>query len=195
VNVDLAGERRAIRFPPPGKKPMDINWKLLAFRRQRQGRALGPANLSAGLPPMIRVDGERQGRIKLPPMGTTGQVHEPDLRDHETDKQAARITRKFPGKRNFFPSRLPGWRAFRGSTAFKTRTAAAGAVFPPTIPPPKVADPMEDLGMGQVFPARSRWSRVGLVVVNRGRPFRARAPRLAADGRNYINDKQVPPHP
>ncbi|MGB5324120.1 MAG: type IV pilus twitching motility protein PilT [Pseudomonadales bacterium] len=115
---------------------MDIT-ELLAFSAKQNASDL---HLSAGLPPMIRVDGDVR-RINLPPLehkDVHGLIYEimndsqrRDFEEHlETD----------------FSFEVPGVARFRVNAFNQNR--GAGAVFR-TIPSKVLS--MEDLGMGQVF--------------------------------------------
>lgn len=128
---------------------MDIT-ELLAFSAKQNASDL---HLSAGLPPMIRVDGEVR-RINLPPLDTK-EVHELiyeimsdfQRRDFEKDLEAD------------FSFEVPGVARFRVNVFIQNR--GPGAVFR-TIPSKVLT--MEDLGMGQVFRDVSSVPR-GLVLV------------------------------
>jgi len=128
---------------------MDIT-ELLAFSAKQNASDL---HLSAGLPPMIRVDGEVR-RINLPPLDTK-EVHELiyeimsdfQRRDFEKDLEAD------------FSFEVPGVARFRVNVFIQNR--GPGAVFR-TIPSKVLT--MEDLGMGQVFRDIAAVPR-GLVLV------------------------------
>jgi len=115
---------------------MDIT-ELLAFSAKQNASDL---HLSAGLPPMIRVDGEVR-RINLPPLETK-EVHELvyeimndfQRRDFEENLEAD------------FSFEVPGVARFRVNVFIQNR--GPGAVFR-TIPSKVLT--MEDLGMGQTF--------------------------------------------
>src|SRR6201993_2868609 len=128
---------------------MDIT-ELLAFSVKNKASDL---HLSAGLPPMIRVDGDVR-RINLPPM------------DHKTvhgliyeimnDKQRKDYEEFLETDFSF---EVPGVARFRVNAFNQNR--GAGAVFR-TIPSKVLT--MEDLGMGKVFQSVSDFPR-GIVLV------------------------------
>ncbi|NNC55325.1 MAG: type IV pilus twitching motility protein PilT, partial [Pseudomonadales bacterium] len=128
---------------------MDIT-ELLAFSAKQNASDL---HLSAGLPPMIRVDGDVR-RINLPPLEhkdvhsliyeIMNDAQRRDFEEHlETD----------------FSFEVPGVARFRVNAFNQNR--GAGAVFR-TIPSKVLT--MEDLGMGQVFRDVAAVPR-GLVLV------------------------------
>lgn len=128
---------------------MDIT-ELLAFSAKNGASDL---HLSAGLPPMIRVDGEVR-RINLPAMEHK-EVHRL-VYDIMNDKQ----------RRDFeefletdFSFEVPGIARFRVNAFNQNR--GAGAVFR-TIPSKVLT--MDDLGMGQIFKDISDYPR-GIVLV------------------------------
>src|SRR5690606_26840966 len=129
--------------------PMDIT-ELLAFSAKQGASDL---HLSAGLPPMIRVDGDVR-RINLPPMEHK-EVHAL-IYDIMNDKQ-----RKYYAEflATGFSFEVPGVARFRVNAFNQTR--GAGAVFR-TIPSKVLT--LEDLGLGQGFKDVSLVPR-GLVVV------------------------------
>lgn len=115
---------------------MDIT-ELLAFSA-RQGAS--DLHLSAGLPPMIRVDGDMR-RIKMPPMAHK-QVHQL-IHGMMNDSQRSEFETLLETDFSFEVSGVARFRA----NAFN-HSRGAGAVFR-TIPSQVVT--MEALGMGQVF--------------------------------------------
>ena len=151
---------------------MDIT-ELLAFSSKQGASDL---HLSAGLPPMIRIDGDVR-RINLPPMDHK-QVHsliydimnDRQRRDYEEHLQVD------------FSFDVPGVSRFRVN-AF-THSRGAGAVFR-TIPSKVLS--MDDLGMGQVFKDISKKPR-GLVLVT-GPTGSGKSTTLAAM-LDYINDSR-----
>jgi len=128
---------------------MDIT-ELLAFSAKQGASDL---HLSAGLPPMIRVDGDVR-RINVPPM-EHAQVHEL-IYDIMNDKQRKDFEEFLETDFSF---EVPGVARFRVNVFNQNR--GAGAVFR-TIPSKVLT--MEDLGMGQVFRDVSLLPR-GLVLV------------------------------
>ncbi len=128
---------------------MDIT-ELLAFSAKNGASDL---HLSAGLPPMIRVDGEVR-RINLPPLEHK-EVHRL-VYDIMNDKQR-RDYEEF--LETDFSFEVPGVSRFRVNAFNQNR--GAGAVFR-TIPSKVLS--MEDLGMGQVFKDVSDYPR-GIVLV------------------------------
>jgi twitching motility protein PilT len=128
---------------------MDIT-ELLAFSAKQQASDL---HISAGLPPMIRIDGDIR-RINLPSMDHQ-QVHgliydimnDLQRKDYERDLETD------------FSFEIPGVARFRVNAFNHNR--GAGAVFR-TIPSKVLS--MEDLGMGQVFRDIASVPR-GLVLV------------------------------
>lgn len=115
---------------------MDIT-ELLAFSAKNGASDL---HLSAGLPPMIRVDGDVR-RINLPPMDHK-QVHAL-IYDIMNDKQRKDYEEFLETDFSF---EVPGIARFRVNAFNQNR--GAGAVFR-TIPSKVLT--MEDLGMGEVF--------------------------------------------
>ena len=149
---------------------MDIT-ELLAFSAKQRASDL---HLSAGLPPMIRVDGDVR-RINLPPMDHR-QVH--DLIYEIMNDKQRRDYEEF--LETDFSFEVPGVARFRVNAFNQNR--GAGAVFR-TIPSKVLT--MEDLGMGQVFRDVSMEPR-GLVVVT-GPTGSGKSTTLAAMV-DYIND-------
>ncbi|MFT5032807.1 MAG: twitching motility protein PilT [Bacteroidia bacterium] len=149
---------------------MDIT-ELLAFSAKQNASDL---HLSAGLPPMIRVDGDVR-RINLPPLehkDVHGLIYE-----IMSDKQ----------RRDFeefletdFSFEVPGVARFRVNAFNQNRGAAA--VFR-TIPSKVLS--MEELGMQDVFKKISNFSR-GLCLVT-GPTGSGKSTTLAAMV-DYIND-------
>jgi len=115
---------------------MDIT-ELLAFSSKQGASDL---HLSAGLPPMIRVDGDVR-RINLPPMEHK-QVHGL-IYEIMNDKQRKDFEEQLETDFSF---EVPGVARFRVNAFNQNR--GAGAVFR-TIPSKVLT--MEELGMGQVF--------------------------------------------
>jgi twitching motility protein PilT len=115
---------------------MDIT-ELLAFSAKQGASDL---HLSAGLPPMIRVDGDMR-RINVPPMDHK-QVHSL-IYDIMNDKQRKDYEEFLETDFSF---EVPGVARFRVNAFNQNR--GAGAVFR-TIPSKVLT--MEDLGMGEVF--------------------------------------------
>ena len=128
---------------------MDIT-ELLAFSAKQGASDL---HLSAGLPPMIRVDGDVR-RINLPPLEHK-QVHAL-IYDIMNDKQRKDYEEFLETDFSF---EVPGVARFRVNAFNQNR--GAGAVFR-TIPSTVLT--MEDLGMGEVFKRVSDVPR-GLVLV------------------------------
>jgi twitching motility protein PilT len=128
---------------------MDIT-ELLAFSAKQGASDL---HLSAGLPPMIRVDGDVR-RINLPAMDHK-QVHAL-IYDIMNDKQRKDYEEFLETDFSF---EVPGVARFRVNAFNQNR--GAGAVFR-TIPSKVLS--MEDLGMGEVFKKISDVPR-GLVLV------------------------------
>ena len=128
---------------------MDIT-ELLAFSAKQGASDL---HLSAGLPPMIRVDGDVR-RINLPAMDHK-QVHAL-IYDIMNDKQRKDFEEFFETDFSF---EVPGVARFRVNAFNQNR--GAGAVFR-TIPSKVLT--MEDLGMGEVFRKITDVPR-GLVLV------------------------------
>ena len=149
---------------------MDIT-ELLAFSAKQGASDL---HLSAGLPPMIRVDGDVR-RINLPPMEHK-EVHGL-IYDIMNDKQRKDYEEFLETDFSF---EVPGVARFRVNAFNQNR--GAGAVFR-TIPSKVLT--MEDLGMGQVFKDVSSVPR-GLVLVT-GPTGSGKSTTLAAM-LDYIND-------
>ncbi len=149
---------------------MDIT-ELLAFSAKQGASDL---HLSAGLPPMIRVDGDVR-RINLPPMGHK-EVHGL-IYDIMNDKQRKDYEEFLETDFSF---EVPGVARFRVNAFNQNR--GSGAVFR-TIPSKVLT--MEDLGMGQVFKDVSSVPR-GLVLVT-GPTGSGKSTTLAAM-LDYIND-------
>lgn len=149
---------------------MDIT-ELLAFSAKQNASDL---HLSAGLPPMIRVDGDVR-RINLPPMSHK-EVHAL-IYDIMNDKQRKDFEEYWETDFSF---EVPGVARFRVN-AF-TQNRGSGAVFR-TIPSKVLT--MEDLGMGQVFKDISDTAR-GICLVT-GPTGSGKSTTLAAMI-NYINE-------
>ena len=149
---------------------MDIT-ELLAFSAKQGASDL---RLSAGLPPMIRVDGDVR-RINLPPLEHK-EVHGL-IYDIMNDKQRKDFEEFLETDFSF---EVPGVARFRVNAFNQNR--GAGAVFR-TIPSKVLT--MEDLGMGQVFKDISSVPR-GLVLVT-GPTGSGKSTTLAAM-MDYIND-------
>lgn len=115
---------------------MDIT-ELLAFSVKQKASDM---HLSAGLPPMIRVDGDVR-RINLPPLDHK-QVHEL-IYDIMNDKQRKDFEEFLETDFSF---EVPGLARFRVNAFNQNR--GAGAVFR-TVPSTVLT--MEQLGMGDVF--------------------------------------------
>ena len=128
---------------------MDIT-ELLAFSAKNGASDL---HLSAGLPPMIRVDGDVR-RINLPAMEHK-EVHAL-VYDIMNDKQRKDYEEFLETDFSFD---VPGVARFRVNAFNQNR--GAGAVFR-TIPSKVLT--MEDLGMGKVFQKISDFPR-GIVLV------------------------------
>ena len=151
---------------------MDIT-ELLAFSAKQGASDL---HLSAGLPPMIRVDGDVR-RINLPPMEHK-EVHgliyvimnDKQRKDYEEFLETD------------FSFEVPGVARFRVNAFNQNR--GSGAVFR-TIPSKVLT--MEDLGMGQVFKDIASVPR-GLVLVT-GPTGSGKSTTLAAMI-DYINDSR-----
>ncbi|MDO5651274.1 MAG: type IV pilus twitching motility protein PilT [Moraxella sp.] len=131
-------------------------------------------HLSAGMPPMIRVDGEVV-RINTPEMDHP-TVHQL-IYDIMNDKQRADYEEFFETDFSF---EIPGLARFRVNAFNQNR--GAGAVFR-TIPSKVLT--MEDLGMGAVFQKVSDFKR-GVVLVT-GPTGSGKSTTLAAMI-NYINE-------
>ncbi|WOG28503.1 type IV pilus twitching motility protein PilT [Endozoicomonas sp. 8E] len=151
---------------------MDIT-ELLAFSHKQGASDL---HISAGLPPMIRIDGDIR-RINLPPMDHK-QVHSL-IYDVMNDKQRKDYEEKLETDFSF---EVPGVARFRVNAFNQSR--GAGAVFR-TIPSKVLS--MEDLGMGQVFKDIALKPR-GLVLVT-GPTGSGKSTSLAAM-MDYINDNK-----
>lgn len=128
---------------------MDIT-ELLAFSAKHKASDL---HLSAGLPPMIRVDGDIR-RLNVPAM------------DDDEVRELIYAIMTDRGRRDFeerleadFSFEVPGVARFRVNVFHQVR--GAGAVFR-TIPPEALS--MEDLGLGEIFEQISMLPR-GLVLV------------------------------
>jgi len=146
--VDKAFEYR-IENAAQDNKTMDIT-ELLAFSAKNNASDL---HLSAGLPPMIRVDGDVR-RINLPAMDHK-QVHGL-IYDIMNDKQRKDYEEFLETDFSF---EVPGVARFRVNAFNQNR--GAGAVFR-TIPSKVLS--MEDLGLGKVFRDIAHFPR-GLVLV------------------------------
>lgn len=151
---------------------MDIT-ELLAFSAKQGASDL---HLSAGLPPMIRVDGDVR-RINLPPLEHS-EVHGL-IYEIMNDKQRKDYEEFLETDFSF---EVPGVARFRVNAFNQNR--GAGAVFR-TIPSKVLT--MEDLGMGQVFKDISMVPR-GLVLVT-GPTGSGKSTTLAAMV-DYINDNR-----
>jgi len=149
---------------------MDIT-ELLAFSAKQGASDL---HLSAGLPPMIRVDGDVR-RINLPPMEHK-EVHGL-IYDIMNDKQRKDYEEFLETDFSF---EVPGVARFRVNVFNQNR--GSGAVFR-TIPSKVLT--MDDLGMGQVFKDISSVPR-GLVLVT-GPTGSGKSTTLAAMI-DYINE-------
>ncbi len=151
---------------------MDIT-ELLAFSAKQGASDL---HLSAGLPPMIRVDGDVR-RINLPPMDHK-QVHSL-IYEIMNDKQRKDYEEFLETDFSF---EVPGVARFRVNAFNQNR--GAGAVFR-TIPSKVLT--MEDLGLGQVFRDIASAPR-GLVLVT-GPTGSGKSTTLAALI-DFINDSK-----
>ena len=151
---------------------MDIT-ELLAFSAKQGASDL---HLSAGLPPMIRVDGDVR-RINLPPLEHQ-EVHG-FIYEIMNDKQRKDFEEFLETDFSF---EVPGVARFRVNAFNQNR--GAGAVFR-TIPSKVLT--MEDLSMGQVFKDVSMAPR-GLVLVT-GPTGSGKSTTLAAMV-DYINDNR-----
>jgi twitching motility protein PilT len=151
---------------------MDIT-ELLAFSAKQGASDL---HLSAGLPPMIRVDGDVR-RINLPPMEHK-EVHSL-IYEIMNDKQRKDFEEFLETDFSF---EVPGVARFRVNAFNQNR--GAGAVFR-TIPSKVLS--MEELGMGQVFRDISMVPR-GLVLVT-GPTGSGKSTTLAAM-MDFINDNK-----
>lgn len=151
---------------------MDIT-ELLAFSAKQGASDL---HLSAGLPPMIRVDGDVR-RINLPPMEHK-EVHEL-IYEIMNDKQRKDFEEFMETDFSF---EVPGVARFRVNAFNHNR--GAGGVFR-TIPSKVLT--MDELGMGQVFKDISMVPR-GLVLVT-GPTGSGKSTTLAAM-MDFINDNK-----
>ncbi len=151
---------------------MDIT-ELLAFSAKQGASDL---HLSAGLPPMIRVDGDVR-RINLPPLEHR-EVHAL-VYEIMNDKQRKDFEEFLETDFSF---EVPGVARFRVNAFNQNR--GAGAVFR-TIPSKVLT--MEDLSMGQVFKDVSMAPR-GLVLVT-GPTGSGKSTTLAAMV-DFINDNR-----
>ncbi len=151
---------------------MDIT-ELLAFSAKQNASDL---HLSAGLPPMIRVDGDIR-RINLPPMDHK-EVHSL-VYDIMNDKQRKDYEEFLETDFSF---EVPGVARFRVNAFNQNR--GAGAVFR-TIPSKVLT--MEDLGMGQVFRQISETPR-GIILVT-GPTGSGKSTTMAAM-LDYINENR-----
>ena len=149
---------------------MDIT-ELLAFSAKQGASDL---HLSAGLPPMIRVDGDVR-RINLPPMDHK-EVHDL-IYEIMNDKQRKDYEEFLETDFSF---EVPGVARFRVNAFNQNR--GAGGVFR-TIPSKVLT--MDELGMGQVFKDVSMVPR-GLVLVT-GPTGSGKSTTLAAMV-DFIND-------
>ena len=149
---------------------MDIT-ELLAFSARQNASDL---HLSAGLPPMIRVDGEIR-RINVPPMDH-GEVQSL-IYDIMNDQQR----RDFEDQlETDFSFEVPGVARFRVNAFNQSR--GAGAVFR-TIPSKILS--LEDLGMPDVIQEFAKMPR-GLVLVTG--PTGSGKSTTLAGMIDYIND-------
>ena len=151
---------------------MDIT-ELLAFSAKQGASDL---HLSAGLPPMIRVDGDVR-RINLPALDHK-QVHAL-IYDIMNDKQRKDFEEFLETDFSF---EVPGVARFRVNAFNQNR--GSGAVFR-TIPSKVLS--MEDLGMGEIFKKISDVPR-GLVLVT-GPTGSGKSTTLAAM-LDYINSNK-----
>jgi twitching motility protein PilT len=151
---------------------MDIT-ELLAFS-EKQGAS--DLHLSAGLPPMIRVDGDVR-RINLPPMDH--KEVQALIYDIMNDKQRKTFEENWETDFSF---EIPGVARFRVNAYNQNRGAAA--VFR-TIPSEVLN--MDQLGMGQVFRDISQNPR-GLILVT-GPTGSGKSTTLAAMV-DYINENK-----
>jgi len=164
-------QAQANRAPKTGIT-MDIT-ELLAFSAKQGASDL---HLSAGLPPMIRVDGDVR-RINLPPLEHS-EVHSL-IYEIMNDKQRKDFEEFLETDFSF---EVPGVARFRVNAFNQNR--GAGAVFR-TIPSKVLT--MEDLDMGQVFKDISMVPR-GLVLVT-GPTGSGKSTTLAAMV-DFINDNR-----
>ena len=151
---------------------MDIT-ELLAFSAKQGASDL---HLSAGLPPMIRVDGDVR-RINLPPMEHTEVQNL--IYEIMNDKQRKDYEEFLETDFSF---EIPGVARFRVNAFNQNR--GAGAVFR-TIPSKVLT--MEDLGMGEVFTDIADTAR-GIVLVT-GPTGSGKSTTLAAMI-DYINNNK-----
>ena len=151
---------------------MDIT-ELLSFSVKHDASDL---HLSAGLPPMIRVDGDVR-RINLPPLEHT-EVHGL-IYEIMNDKQRKDFEEFLESDFSF---EVPGVARFRVNAFNQNR--GAGAVFR-TIPSKVLT--MEDLNLGQVFKDISMAPR-GLILVT-GPTGSGKSTTMAAMI-DYINDNR-----
>lgn len=151
---------------------MDIT-ELLAFSAKQKASDL---HISAGLPPMIRIDGDIR-RINLPSMDHK-QVHGL-VYDIMNDKQRKDFEKELETDFSFD---VPGVARFRVNAFNHNR--GAGAVFR-TIPSKVLS--MQDLGMGSVFRDISSVPR-GLVLVT-GPTGSGKSTTLAAMI-DYVNENR-----
>lgn len=128
---------------------MDIT-ELLAFSAKQGASDL---HLSAGLPPMIRVDGDVR-RVNVPPMEHKDVLEL--IHSIMNDKQRRDYDEQLEADWSF---EIPGVARFRVNAFFQNRGAAA--VFR-TIPSEVLT--MEQLGMGEVFKKIANTPR-GVVLV------------------------------
>jgi len=152
---------------------MDIT-ELLAFAVQQGASDL---HLTAGMPPMIRVDGDIR-RIKLPALDHK-QVHTL-VYDIMNDRQRKEYEENFETDFSFEVPRLSRFRV----NAFNQHRGAA-AVFR-TVPSRVLS--LDDLGMGKVFRDLSEQAR-GLVLVT-GPTGSGKSTTLAAMI-DYVNDTRA----
>jgi twitching motility protein PilT len=152
---------------------MDIT-ELLSFTVQQGASDL---HISAGMPPIIRVDGEVR-RIKLPSLDHK-QVHTL-IYDIMNDKQRKEYEDVLETDFSF---EVPGLARFRVNAFNQNR--GAGAVFR-TIPSKVLT--LDDLGMGKVFQDLSELPR-GLVLVT-GPTGSGKSTTLAAMI-DYVNDTRA----
>jgi len=154
------------------EKSMDIT-ELLAFSAKEGASDL---HISAGLPPIIRMDGDMR-RINLPPMEHR-QVHSL-IYEIMNDKQR-RDYEEF--LETDFSFDVPGIARFRVNVFYQNRGAAA--VFR-TIPSNVLT--LEQLGMGDIFKKLALMPR-GLVLVT-GPTGSGKSTTLAAMV-DYVNDNR-----